>query len=116
MRTEYCGNVTEALIDQTITVTGWVHRRRDHGGVIFLDMRDRAGMLQVVIDPDTPEAFATAESVRSEYVLQITGRIRNRYEGTENPNMTSGKVEMLGKDITLLAKADTPPSHLMTKT
>ena len=112
MRTEYCGNVTEALIDQTITVTGWVHRRRDHGGVIFLDMRDRAGMLQVVIDPDTPEAFATAESVRSEYVLQITGRIRNRYEGTENPNMTSGKVEMLGKEITVLAKADTPPFPL----
>lgn len=112
MRTQYCGNVSEALIDQTITVVGWVHRRRDHGGVIFLDMRDRHGLLQVVIDPDTPEAFATADAARSEYVLQITGRVRGRYQGTENPNMTSGKVELLGKQITVLAKAETPPFPL----
>lgn len=112
MRTQYCGNVSEALIDQTITVVGWVHRRRDHGGVIFLDMRDRHGLLQVVIDPDTPEAFATADVARSEYVLQITGRVRGRYQGTENPNMTSGKVELLGKQITVLAKAETPPFPL----
>lgn len=112
MRTQYCGNVSEALIDQTITVVGWVHRRRDHGGVIFLDMRDRHGLLQVVIDPDTPEAFATADAARSEYVLQITGRVRSRYQGTENPNMTSGKVELLGKQITVLAKAETPPFPL----
>lgn len=112
MRTEYCGAVTEKLIDQTITVVGWVHRRRDHGGVIFLDMRDREGLLQVVIDPDTPEAFATADSARSEYVLKITGRVRNRYEGTENPNMTSGKIEVLGKEIEVLAKAETPPFPL----
>lgn len=112
MRTQYCGNVSETLIDQTITVVGWVHRRRDHGGVIFLDMRDRHGLLQVVIDPDTPEAFATADAARSEYVLQITGRVRGRYQGTENPNMTSGKVELLGKQITVLAKAETPPFPL----
>ncbi|USZ14813.1 aspartate--tRNA ligase [Moraxella sp. FZFQ2102] len=112
MRSTYCGQVTEALIDQTITIAGWVHRRRDHGGVIFLDMRDREGLLQVVIDPDTPEAFATADAARSEYLLKITGRVRRRYEGTENPNMTSGQVELLGKEIELLAKADTPPFPL----
>ena len=73
MRTHYCGSLTEAQIDQTVTLCGWVHRRRDHGGVIFLDMRDRDGLVQVVIDPDTPEAFATADKVRSEFVLKITG-------------------------------------------
>lgn len=112
MRSTYCGQVTEELIDQTITIAGWVHRRRDHGGVIFLDMRDREGLLQVVIDPDTPEAFATADAVRSEYLLKITGRVRRRYEGTENPNMVSGQVELLGKEIELLAKSDTPPFPL----
>ncbi|UNU73504.1 aspartate--tRNA ligase [Moraxella nasovis] len=112
MRSHYCGLVTEELIDQTITVAGWVHRRRDHGGVIFLDMRDREGLLQVVIDPDTPEAFATADAARSEYLLKITGRVRRRYEGTENANMKSGQVELLGKEIEVLAKADTPPFPL----
>lgn len=112
MRSTYCGQVTEELIDQTITIAGWVHRRRDHGGVIFLDMRDREGLLQVVIDPDTPEAFATADVARSEYLLKITGRVRRRYEGTENPNMVSGQVELLGKEIELLAKSDTPPFPL----
>lgn len=112
MRSTYCGQVTEELIDQTITIAGWVHRRRDHGGVIFLDMRDREGLLQVVIDPDTPEAFATADAARSEYLLRITGRVRRRYEGTENPNMVSGQVELLGKEIELLAKSDTPPFPL----
>ncbi|MFL1731745.1 aspartate--tRNA ligase [Moraxella oculi] len=112
MRSHYCGLVTEELIDQTITIAGWVHRRRDHGGVIFLDMRDREGLLQVVIDPDTPEAFATADAARSEYLLKITGRVRRRYEGTENDSMTSGQVELLGKEIELLAKAETPPFPL----
>lgn len=112
MRSTYCGQVTEELIDQTITIAGWVHRRRDHGGVIFLDMRDREGLLQVVIDPDTPEAFATADAARSEYLLKITGRVRRRYAGTENPNMASGQIELLGKEIELLAKADTPPFPL----
>ena len=112
MRTHYCGLVTENLNDQTITICGWVHRRRDHGGVIFLDMRDREGLLQVVIDPDTPEAFATADSARSEYVLKITGRVRQRYAGTENKNMTSGQVELLAKDIETIATSETPPFPL----
>ncbi|WP_230658923.1 aspartate--tRNA ligase [Psychrobacter sp. I-STPA10] len=115
-RDEYCGAVTEALLEQTITITGWVHRRRDHGGVIFLDMRDREGLLQVVVDPDTPEAFATADAARPEYVLKITGRVRKRYEGTENPNMTSGQVELLGKEIEVLAKSETPPFPLNDET
>ncbi|MEO1850161.1 MAG: OB-fold nucleic acid binding domain-containing protein, partial [Psychrobacter sp.] len=106
-RDEYCGAVTESLLEQTISIVGWVHRRRDHGGVIFLDMRDRAGILQVVVDPDTPEAFATADAVRPEYVLKITGRVRRRYEGTENNNMTSGQIELLGKEIEVLAKSET---------
>lgn len=112
IRTEYCGSVTESYIDQTITVVGWVHRRRDHGGVIFLDMRDRDGLLQVVIDPDTPEAFATADKARSEYVLKITGRVRRRYEGTENKNMKSGQIELLAKEIDTLAASETPPFQL----
>ncbi|MBD7948636.1 aspartate--tRNA ligase [Psychrobacter faecalis] len=111
-RDEYCGAVTESLLEQTISIVGWVHRRRDHGGVIFLDMRDRAGILQVVVDPDTPEAFATADAVRPEYVLKITGRVRRRYEGTENANMTSGQIELLGKEIEVLAKSETPPFPL----
>ena len=112
MRDEYCGAVTENLLEQTITVVGWVHRRRDHGGVIFLDMRDRAGILQVVVDPDTPEAFATADAARPEYVLKITGRVRRRYEGTENATMTSGQIELLGKENEILAKSETPPFPL----
>lgn len=112
MRSHYCGLVNETLIDQTITVAGWVHRRRDHGGVIFLDLRDREGLLQVVIDPDTPEAFAIANAARSEFLLKITGRVRARYAGTENPNMTSGNVELLGKKIEQLAKSETPPFQL----
>ncbi|SDB80879.1 aspartate--tRNA ligase [Acinetobacter boissieri] len=112
MRTHYCGLLTEAQIDQTVTLCGWVHRRRDHGGVIFLDMRDRDGLVQVVIDPDTPEAFATADKVRSEFVLKITGRVRKRYEGTENANMVSGQIEVLGKEIEVLASSETPPFPL----
>ncbi|MEN8548667.1 aspartate--tRNA ligase [Acinetobacter soli] len=112
MRTHYCGSLTEAQIDQTVTLCGWVHRRRDHGGVIFLDMRDRDGLVQVVIDPDTPEAFATADKVRSEFVLKITGRVRRRYEGTENSNMVSGQIEVLGKEIEVLAQSETPPFPL----
>lgn len=112
MRTHYCGSLTEAQIDQTVTLCGWVHRRRDHGGVIFLDMRDRDGLVQVVIDPDTPEAFATADKARSEYVLKITGRVRRRYAGTENANMISGQIEVLGKEIEVLAQSETPPFPL----
>ncbi len=112
MRTHYCGSLTQSQLDQTVTLCGWVHRRRDHGGVIFLDMRDREGLVQVVIDPDTPEAFATADRVRSEYVLKITGRVRQRYAGTENANMVSGQIEVLAKHIEVLATSETPPFPL----
>ena len=89
MRTHYCGEVGESLIGSDVTVTGWVHRRRDHGGVIFIDLRDREGILQVVFDPDAPEMFALAEGVRSEFVLRVTGHVRRRPEGTVNPNIPS---------------------------
>ncbi len=112
MRTHYCGEVTESLIDQEITVCGWVHRRRDHGGVIFIDLRDREGLLQVVYDPDIEDAFATAESVRSEYVLQVKGKVRHRPEGTTNEKLTSGQIEVLGKELTILNKSETPPFML----
>ena len=112
MRTHYCGSLTEAQLEQTVTICGWVHRRRDHGGVIFLDMRDRDGLVQVVIDPDTPDAFAIADRARSEYVLKITGRVRARYAGTENANMVSGQIELLAKQIETLATSETPPFPL----
>jgi len=112
MRTHYCGSVTESLIDDTVTLCGWVDRRRDHGGVIFLDMRDREGIVQVVFDPDTEEAFALADKVRSEYVLKITGRVRGRDEATVNPAMATGKIEVLGKELELLSSAATPPFPL----
>ncbi len=112
MRSHFCGQVTEALDGQTVAVCGWVHRRRDHGGVIFVDLRDREGLLQVVIDPDTPDTFALAEQVRSEYVLRVTGRVRPRPEGTVNPDMPTGMVEVLAHEIDLLNSAVTPPFHL----
>lgn len=112
MRSLYCGSVNETHIDQEITLCGWVHRRRDHGGVIFLDMRDREGVAQVVFDPDTVDAFAKAEKVRSEYVLQIKGLVRARPEGTINEDMPTGKIEILGKDLTILNAAETPPFPL----
>jgi aspartyl-tRNA synthetase len=111
MRTHYCGQVTEQLTGQTVTVAGWVHRRRDHGGVIFIDLRDREGLLQCVFDPDTAEAFAAADRLRSEYVVKISGRVRPRPAGTENPGLSSGRIEVLAKDITVLNKAETPPFH-----
>ena len=112
MRTNYCGLISEQYLDQTVTVKGWVHRRRDHGGVIFIDLRDREGIVQVVIDPDTPEAFALADSARNEYVLSITGRVRNRPEGTTNDKMVSGKIEILAKEIEVLNAAATPPFQI----
>lgn len=112
MRTNYCGEVTESLIDQEVTVCGWVHRRRDHGGVIFIDLRDREGLLQVVYDPDIEDAFATAESVRNEYVLQVKGLVRYRPEGTKNDKLATGQIEVLGKELTILNAADTPPFML----
>ncbi len=112
MRTHYCGEVTEALLDQEVEICGWVHRRRDHGGVIFIDLRDREGLLQVVFDPDREAAFATADRARPEWVLKIRGRVRNRPGGTTNPNLNSGKVEVLGYDIEVLNQAKTPPFQL----
>lgn len=112
MRTHYCGELNESHIDQTVTLCGWVHRRRDHGGVIFLDLRDRDGITQVVFDPDTVESFATAEQVRNEYVVKVVGRVRGRPAGTENNDMSTGRIEVLGKELEILNAADTPPFQL----
>ena len=112
MRTHYCGQLNEALDGQEITLCGWVHRRRDHGGVIFLDIRDREGLAQVVFDPDRAEAFAKADRVRSEYVVKITGKVRMRPEGARNANMASGAIEVLGYDLEVLNEAETPPFPL----
>ena len=109
MRTHYCGDVTADDIGETVELTGWVHRRRDHGGVIFLDVRDRAGIVQVVFDPDTPSSFAVADRVRNEYVLGIQGRVRPRPAGTVNPAMKTGAVEVLGSSLTVLNESATPP-------
>ncbi len=115
MRTQYCGQVTEKFIDQTVTVAGWVHRRRDHGGVIFIDLRDREGLVQIVVNPDTAEIFAKAERLRAECVLQITGKVISRTEGTINPNMTTGHIEIVASDINVLSMADPIPFQLDEK-
>jgi len=112
VRSHYCGDIDAEMIDQTVTLCGWVHRRRDHGGVIFIDLRDRTGLAQVVIDPDTVEAFELAERVRNEYVLKVTGRLRLRPDGTANTDLASGAVELLGKQLELLNSAKTPPFQL----
>ena len=112
MRSHYCGALETSNIDDTVTLCGWVDRRRDHGGVIFLDMRDREGIVQVVFDPDTDEHFERADRVRSEYVLKITGRVRARSEATVNPSMATGEIEVLGKELEILSTADTPPFQL----
>ena len=112
MRSHYCGAVTEEFLDQEVTLCGWVNRRRDHGGVIFIDLRDREGLVQVVFDPDRAEIFEIAEHVRNEYVLRMTGRVRLRPEGSENPDLTSGKIEILGLELEVLNAAETPPFQL----
>ena len=111
MRSHYCGQVNESHIGQEIEVCGWVHRRRDHGGVIFIDLRDREGLLQVVFDPDRPEIFAEAERIRGEYVLAIKGLVRPRPDGTVNPNMATGQIEVLAHELTTLNSSETPPFH-----
>ena len=111
MRSHYCGEIDESLVGQEIEVCGWVHRRRDHGGVIFIDLRDREGLLQVVFDPDRPEIFAEAERIRSEYVLKVKGLVRPRPDGTVNPNMRTGKIEVLAHELETLNKSETPPFH-----
>lgn len=112
MRTHYCGHLNTSQLDQTITLCGWVHRRRDHGGVIFIDLRDREGLAQVVCDPDRPEMFALAESIRNEFCLRVTGRVRRRPDGTTNPNMVSGEIEVLCTELEVLNPSVTPPFQL----
>ena len=109
MRTTYCGLVSEALMGQTVTLMGWAHRRRDHGGVIFIDLRDREGLVQVVFDPDRADSFKIAEDVRNEFCLKVTGVVRARPAGTENANLTSGKIEVLGHTLEVLNPSVTPP-------
>ncbi|MFL2850725.1 MAG: aspartate--tRNA ligase [Pseudohongiellaceae bacterium] len=112
MRSHYCGDLNESHVDLDVMLCGWVHRRRDHGGVIFLDVRDREGISQVVYDPDTAESFAIAEGVRNEYVIQVKGRVRLRPEGTFNEEMPTGRIEVLGKELFVLNAAETPPMQL----
>jgi len=111
MRTHYCGDIHAETIGQQVAVAGWVHRRRDHGGVIFIDLRDREGLLQIVFDPDTPEIFAQAERIRGEYVLAVKGKVRPRPDGTINPNLATGEVEVLVTELEVLNEAETPPFH-----
>ncbi|MEK6708456.1 MAG: aspartate--tRNA ligase [Pseudomonadota bacterium] len=109
MRTNYCGFINTQYLDQTVTLYGWVHRRRDHGGVIFIDLRDREGLVQVVCDPDNATTFHSAEKIRNEFVLKISGRVRHRPEGTVNPHLVSGEVEVLVQSIEILNASLTPP-------
>ena len=112
MRTHYCGELSAENLDQTVTLAGWAHRRRDHGGVIFIDLRDREGLAQIVCDPDRADAFATADRVRNEFVLKVTGRVRRRPEGTVNPNLRSGEIEVLAHEVEVLNPSVTPPFQL----
>jgi len=109
MRSHYCGHLNESHLDQDVELCGWVHRRRDHGGVIFVDLRDREGLVQVVFDPDNPENFAHAERLRSEYVIRVSGRVRRRPEGTANPDLPTGQVELAASGVEILNASETPP-------
>jgi aspartyl-tRNA synthetase len=111
MRTHYCGEINASTVGEEVTVAGWVHRRRDHGGVIFIDLRDREGLLQIVFDPDSPEIFAEAERIRGEYVLAVNGTVRPRPEGTVNPKLRTGAIEVLATQLTVLNESETPPFH-----
>ncbi|MDD5331112.1 MAG: aspartate--tRNA ligase, partial [Sulfuricella sp.] len=112
MRTHYCGDVNRSHLQQTVTLCGWAHRRRDHGGVIFIDLRDREGLVQVVCDPDRAATFATAETIRNEFVLKITGLVRGRPEGTINPNLSTGEIEVLAQEIEILNASAPIPFQL----
>ena len=112
MRTHYCGELSAALVDRSVTLCGWAHRRRDHGGVIFIDLRDREGLAQVVCDPDRAEAFQAAERVRNEFVLRVTGKVRRRPEGTVNPELRSGEIEVLAHEVEILNAAAPLPFQL----
>jgi aspartyl-tRNA synthetase len=111
MRSHYCGQVNESLIGQEVTVAGWVHRRRDHGGVIFVDLRDREGLVQLVFDPDRKDVFTDAERLRGEFCITVKGKVRARPAGTANANLASGQIEMLAIELTILNKSETPPFH-----
>ena len=109
MRTNYCGLIDAKYLDQTVTLYGWVHRRRDHGGVIFVDLRDREGIVQVVCHPDNATTFEIAEHIRNEFVLKVTGVVRHRPPCTVNPNLVSGEIEVLVQSIEILNSSLTPP-------
>ena len=112
MRSHYCGDLNISHDGQEVLLCGWVHRRRDHGGVIFVDLRDREGLVQIVFDPDLPDMFRLAEQVRSEYVLQVCGRVRPRPEGTENKDLPTGEIEVLARELEVLNASETPPIQL----
>src|SRR5258706_6666159 len=112
MRTHYSSELSAALVDRVVSLCGWAHRRRDHGGVIFIDLRDRDGLAQVVFHPDSQEAFRTAERIRNEYVLRITGKIRRRPEGTVNPDLRSGEIEVVAQEVEILNPSVTPPFQI----
>src|SRR3954464_5850347 len=109
MRTEYCGNTDTRFLGQTVTLFGWAHRRRDHGGIIFIDLRDREGLVQIVCDPDRTAALANGENLRNEFVIGVTGLFPPRPEGTINPNLVSGEIEVLAHEVTIINAALTPP-------
>lgn len=112
MRTSYCAEVNDRHIGQNVTLTGWVHSRRDHGGVLFIDLRDRSGLVQVVFAPEKADLFKEAEHLRSEFVIQISGTVRARPDGTKNPNLATGGIEVLATALTILNKAKTPPFEI----
>ncbi len=112
MRSHYCGQLNASHIGQEVELCGWTHRRRDHGGVIFIDLRDRDGLIQLVYDPDLPDVFSIAEQVRNEFVLRVRGRVRSRPEGSLNPDLPTGEVEVLGLELEILNSSDTPPFQL----
>src|SRR5580704_15217264 len=112
MRSHYCGQVSEQLLGQEVTVAGWVHRRRDHGGVIFVDLRDREGLLQIVFDPDAAAVFKEAERLRSEFVIQVKGKVRARPAGTVNTNLKSGQIELLARELNVLNRSEPLPFQL----
>src|ERR1700674_5687958 len=112
MRTHYCGRVDESLIGKSVTVAGWAQRRRDHGGVIFVDLRDREGLLQIVFDPDASEVFKEAERLRNEFVVRVTGKVRARPAGTVNASLASGRIEVLAGQIEVLNRSEPLPFQL----
>ena len=112
MRSHYCGQVNEQLSEKTVQLCGWVHRRRDHGGIVFIDLRDRSGLVQVLFEPEMGTLFTQAEKLRSEYVIQVQGQVRARPANMVNPNLATGKIEVVATDLTILSTAETPPFPL----